>query len=172
MNETLGILCKLPPTWSHALYPPWGSGATTRRVPSAAGSFGRSGDRNASNHVPRRESSCRAVMATGVPPRSIIHFSSVPSMTAAYFSVSLSISAVKAMSPSRWTVDRSNSLARVSVLDRSEPASLPYAHRGSLFDVTSGRNGSCGKNLCTARPGWDGPTGLGTPNGVGAFSTS
>jgi hypothetical protein len=23
--------------------------------------------------------------------------------------------------------------------------------------------------LCTARVGWDGPTGLGTPNGTGAF---
>jgi subtilase family serine protease len=46
----------------------------------------------------------------------------------------------------------------------------PYAHAGSLFDVTSGSNGSCSPSqLCTARTGWDGPTGLGTPNGTSAF---
>jgi subtilase family serine protease len=46
----------------------------------------------------------------------------------------------------------------------------PYTHSTSLFDVTSGSNGSCSTSqLCTARAGWDGPTGLGTPNGVGAF---
>jgi subtilase family serine protease len=48
--------------------------------------------------------------------------------------------------------------------------SYPYSHASSLFDVTSGNNGSCsGSYLCTARAGFDGPTGLGTPNGVGAF---
>jgi len=47
---------------------------------------------------------------------------------------------------------------------------FPYSHTGSLFDVTSGSNGSCSPTqLCTARAGWDGPTGLGTPNGTGAF---
>ncbi|MFC4911503.1 S53 family peptidase [Actinomadura gamaensis] len=46
----------------------------------------------------------------------------------------------------------------------------PYNHKTSLFDVTSGSNGSCSPSqLCTARTGWDGPTGLGTPNGTGAF---
>ncbi|NKQ55774.1 peptidase S8 [Amycolatopsis sp. K13G38] len=48
-------------------------------------------------------------------------------------------------------------------------AALPYAHTGSLNDVTSGSNGSCGNYLCTAGAGYDGPTGLGTPNGTGAF---
>ncbi|HEY6523926.1 MAG TPA: hypothetical protein VIY10_09180 [Solirubrobacteraceae bacterium] len=48
--------------------------------------------------------------------------------------------------------------------------SFPYSHTTSLFDVTSGSNGSCGGSyLCTAGPGYDGPTGLGTPNGTGAF---
>jgi subtilase family serine protease len=48
--------------------------------------------------------------------------------------------------------------------------SFPYGHPGSLFDVTSGSNGSCGGSyLCTAGPGYDGPTGLGTPNGATAF---
>ncbi|HET9624289.1 MAG TPA: S53 family peptidase [Kofleriaceae bacterium] len=46
----------------------------------------------------------------------------------------------------------------------------PYAHLGALFDVTSGSNGSCGGSyLCTAGAGYDGPTGLGTPNGTAAF---
>ncbi len=48
--------------------------------------------------------------------------------------------------------------------------SYPYSHTSSLFDVISGSNGSCGGSyLCTARPGFDGPTGLGSPNGVGGF---
>ena len=47
---------------------------------------------------------------------------------------------------------------------------IPYAHPGSLFDVTSGTNGTCPTTQwCNARTGWDGPTGLGTPNGTGAF---
>jgi len=46
----------------------------------------------------------------------------------------------------------------------------PYTHSSALNDVTSGSNGSCSPSqLCNARAGWDGPTGLGTPNGVGAF---
>jgi subtilase family serine protease len=50
------------------------------------------------------------------------------------------------------------------------PAALAYSNTGSLFDVTSGSNGSCGGTyLCTAKAGYDGPTGLGTPNGTGAF---
>ncbi len=52
----------------------------------------------------------------------------------------------------------------------SYPASFPYAHPSSLFDVTSGSNGSCGAPICTAGTGWDGPTGLGTPNGTAAFA--
>ena len=48
--------------------------------------------------------------------------------------------------------------------------SVPYANPASLRDVTSGSNGSCsGSYLCTAVAGYDGPTGLGTPNGAGAF---
>ena len=45
----------------------------------------------------------------------------------------------------------------------------PYGHTAGLNDVTSGSNGSCGVPLCTARIGWDGPTGLGTPQGTAAF---
>ncbi len=53
------------------------------------------------------------------------------------------------------------------------PVSYPYddpARSGDVNDVTSGSNGTCGNVLCTASPGWDGPTGLGTPNGIGALS--
>ena len=45
-----------------------------------------------------------------------------------------------------------------------------YSTPSSLFDVTSGSNGSCGGSyLCTGVAGYDGPTGKGTPNGVSAF---
>lgn len=48
--------------------------------------------------------------------------------------------------------------------------SYPYSHTNSLFDITSGSNGTCDQTyLCNAGSGYDGPTGLGTPNGVGAF---
>ncbi|MGW2800551.1 hypothetical protein [Streptomyces sp. NPDC001269] len=48
--------------------------------------------------------------------------------------------------------------------------SYPYSHTSALNDITSGSNGFCGSShLSTAGPGYDGPTGLGTPNGTGAF---
>ncbi|MCL6668341.1 S53 family peptidase [Streptomyces panaciradicis] len=55
----------------------------------------------------------------------------------------------------------------------SYPASFPYTKAGTsaLNDVTSGSNGSCTTTyLCTAQPGYDGPTGWGTPEGVAAFT--
>jgi subtilase family serine protease len=46
----------------------------------------------------------------------------------------------------------------------------PYRHTDALYDVTSGSNGQCnGRYRCTARVGYDGPTGWGTPNGDDAF---
>jgi subtilase family serine protease len=48
--------------------------------------------------------------------------------------------------------------------------SYSYSHLSSLFDIKSGSNGSCSASyLCTAGTGYDGPTGNGTPNGIGAF---
>jgi len=53
-----------------------------------------------------------------------------------------------------------------------------YRHAKSLFDVTTGNNDNingtggrtCGHDyLCVAGKGYDAPTGLGTPNGTGAF---
>jgi subtilase family serine protease len=53
----------------------------------------------------------------------------------------------------------------------SYPASFPYAHTSALYDVTSGSNGSCsGSYLCTGSTGYDGPSGLGVPNGTAAFT--
>jgi subtilase family serine protease len=50
------------------------------------------------------------------------------------------------------------------------PASYTWGHASGLNDVTSGSNGSCSPSVwCTAGAGWDGPTGLGTPNGTSAF---
>jgi subtilase family serine protease len=54
----------------------------------------------------------------------------------------------------------------------SYPSSYPYAApAGALNDVTSGQNGFCSSTpyLCEGLVGYDGPTGLGTPNGVAAF---
>jgi hypothetical protein len=52
-----------------------------------------------------------------------------------------------------------------------------YAHADSLFDVTAGSNAlfgtpaaTCGNDyLCVAKKGYDAPTGMGTPDGTGAF---
>jgi hypothetical protein len=55
----------------------------------------------------------------------------------------------------------------------TNPSSYPYAHTSSLFDVTSGSDGTCSPAyLCTAQAGYDGPTGLGTPNGTAAFTSA
>ena len=52
-------------------------------------------------------------------------------------------------------------------------ASYLYTHASGLFDVTTGFNGifeDCGGDYqCNAVPGYDGPTGMGTPNGISAF---
>jgi subtilase family protein len=52
-----------------------------------------------------------------------------------------------------------------------------YQHRSKLFDITTGDNAlfgspaaTCGDDyLCAAKKGYDAPTGLGTPDGTGAF---
>lgn len=53
------------------------------------------------------------------------------------------------------------------------PSAYPYAHAGTFNDVTSGSNsGLCLGNVqCQAGPGWDGPTGLGTPRGIASFGS-
>ena len=56
------------------------------------------------------------------------------------------------------------------------PPGYEYAHRGALFDITTGTSdlieagAACGDDyLCVAKKGYDAPTGLGTPHGTGAF---
>ncbi|MEV6415224.1 putative Ig domain-containing protein [Kribbella sp. NPDC051718] len=54
----------------------------------------------------------------------------------------------------------------------SHPASYPYGSTANLNDVVEGNNGECEPApLCTAQPGWDGPTGLGTPNGLASLTS-
>ena len=49
--------------------------------------------------------------------------------------------------------------------------SYPYAHASALNDIVSGSNGTCATAyFCNAEPGYDGPTGLGTPNTASAFA--
>ncbi len=56
------------------------------------------------------------------------------------------------------------------------PAATLYTHLGdpsALYDVLAGSTGSCGKaTSCRAVAGFDGPTGVGSPVGLGAFTTS
>ncbi|HXC23330.1 MAG TPA: hypothetical protein VNU28_01985 [Solirubrobacteraceae bacterium] len=73
------------------------------------------------------------------------------------------------------------------------PAQTLYSHLSSplLHDVTAGGNGACDQDysscggslsspldcgpgtwICNATAGYDGPTGVGTPNGIGAFKPS
>ena len=50
------------------------------------------------------------------------------------------------------------------------PADDIYTHTGSFFDVTTGNDGACSPAyLCTAETGYDGPTGIGTPDGIGGL---
>jgi subtilase family serine protease len=57
--------------------------------------------------------------------------------------------------------------------DQYPDASRLYAHAAELNDTVGGGNvkdEECGGDyLCTATPGYDGPTGNGTPNGLAAF---
>jgi len=52
-------------------------------------------------------------------------------------------------------------------------ASSLYANSSAFFDVTTGHNGTCNTGrkayFCNGEVGYDGPTGLGTPNGSSAF---
>jgi subtilase family serine protease len=53
------------------------------------------------------------------------------------------------------------------------PAKYPYGNTSFLNDVVSGSNGPCllvAAYYCNAQAGYDGPTGLGTPNTAAAFA--
>jgi hypothetical protein len=50
---------------------------------------------------------------------------------------------------------------------RKQGAEVFYRQPETTFDVTKGSNGECGGSyLCTAGTGYDGPTGMGSPDGV------
>ncbi|MGO9341860.1 MAG: S8 family serine peptidase, partial [Acidimicrobiales bacterium] len=52
----------------------------------------------------------------------------------------------------------------------TSPVSIPYAHSSSLYDIAKGSTGTCTyAYFCHAEVGYDGPTGLGSPDGDGAF---
>jgi hypothetical protein len=56
----------------------------------------------------------------------------------------------------------------------SYPAEYPYRRSGDLFNVTSGVNGQCEsfrRYLCHGQRGYNGPTGLGTPDGTAGFTS-
>jgi subtilase family serine protease len=60
-------------------------------------------------------------------------------------------------------------LAQANSYTRSLGPEAFYRNPSMLFDVTSGKNGECGTTfeyLCTGEVGYDGPTGMGTPNGI------
>ena len=85
---------------------------------------------------------------------------------------------VKCESP--WTLEGGTSVATPIVaatmaLSNEYTRSFDGAHalyvdyhfdKGAFNDVISGKNGNCGTYLCEAKVGYDGPSGLGTPNGV------
>jgi subtilase family serine protease len=49
---------------------------------------------------------------------------------------------------------------------------IPYSQFSTpnSHDITSGANGTCGNLMCNAASGYDGPTGLGSPNGTAGFT--
>jgi subtilase family serine protease len=54
------------------------------------------------------------------------------------------------------------------------PASYPYTNGNpaDINNVTTGSNGDCGNYLCNGGAGYNGPTGVGTPEGTAAFTSS
>ena len=81
---------------------------------------------------------------------------------------------------SGWTVIGGTSLASPLVAAifaatgrASGGPSFPYSNPSDFWDVTSGSNGTCSPSyLCTAGPGYDGPTGVGTPNAAAMSGSS
>jgi hypothetical protein len=50
-----------------------------------------------------------------------------------------------------------------AVKGHGDPAN-PFGDLAPFFDVPSGGNGGCGSYMCQAGPGFDGPTGMGSPD--------
>jgi subtilase family serine protease len=61
-------------------------------------------------------------------------------------------------------------IARAGHVRLLSSARYIYRHSSSLHDIRGGSNGFCGKDyLCTGTVGYDGPTGVGSPRGLGAL---
>jgi hypothetical protein len=79
-----------------------------------------------------------------------------------------------------WTVYGGTSVASPLVAGifavtghASATPQFPYANSSDFYDVTSGQtSSSCTNALCKAQAGWDGPTGIGTPNGAAMAGSS
>ncbi len=58
------------------------------------------------------------------------------------------------------------------VSDNANSGQVPYENfsNSSTHDVTNGSNGNCNTIMCKAGLGYDGPTGLGSPEGISLFS--
>ncbi len=83
--------------------------------------------------------------------------SSTTSSWAQYGGTSLSSPLIAAMYALSGNTGSSTALAN----------SLPYTNSGKFNDVSSGSTGTCSTTQwCLSGSGWDGPTGVGTPNGV------
>ncbi len=79
-----------------------------------------------------------------------------------------------------WVVEGGTSAATAYVAGLYGRANRPtgaavaraYSHPDAFFDVTDGFPGYCpplAGYVCTAAVGFDGPTGLGSPNGLAGF---
>jgi hypothetical protein len=53
--------------------------------------------------------------------------------------------------------------------DTPYPPRIAYNHPEQPNDIVIGSNGPCTTAVCVAGEGFDGPTGLGAPRGIGAF---
>jgi hypothetical protein len=52
-----------------------------------------------------------------------------------------------------------------------ETPQYPYANASQFYDVSGGSNGTCTPSyLCSGAAGYDGPTGIGSPNGMAMLS--
>lgn len=72
-----------------------------------------------------------------------------------------------------WVVGGTSASSPIAAAALTLSATLPadmlgsvyiYAHPEDFRDVTTGSNGNCGTTACNATTGYDGPTGLGSPN--------
>jgi len=76
---------------------------------------------------------------------------------------------------SMWMATGGTSLATpiataLAAMADANDAFAPYAHRDAITDVTLGASTGCsGRRACEAKPGWDGPTGLGVPTSPAAW---